>query len=98
MIQVQNIYQAVILGTRDYILKNNFKKVFLGASGGIDSALVAVIAADAIGSKNVRLVRLPSQYSSNHSLKDAQILAQNLGATLATIPINTPFDCVLDAF
>lgn len=95
---MQNVYQAVMLGTRDYILKNNFKKVLLGASGGIDSALVAVIAADAIGPSNVRLVRLPSQYSSDHSLKDAEIIAKNLKTILTTIPINTSFDCILEAF
>lgn len=92
---IEDIYQALILGTRDYLSKNNFSKVLLGASGGIDSTLVAVIAADAIGAENVRLVRLPSQYSSAHSLEDAEELSKNLKTDITTIPIHTAFEHLL---
>lgn len=83
----KEIYNALILGLRDYVQKSGFKSVLLGLSGGIDSALVAVIAADALGSENVLGVRLPSKYSSNHSLEDAKILAENLNMDLKTIEI-----------
>ncbi|HEX8079020.1 MAG TPA: NAD(+) synthase, partial [Jatrophihabitans sp.] len=78
---------ALVIGTRDYIVKNGFSSVVLGMSGGIDSAVVAAIAADAIGGANVHGVALPSDYSSEHSLADAAELAANLGAPLQTVPI-----------
>ncbi|MDQ1741999.1 MAG: hypothetical protein QOE23_338, partial [Pseudonocardiales bacterium] len=76
-----------VTGTRDYTVKNGFSSVVLGMSGGIDSAVVAAIAADAIGGANVYGVALPSDYSSEHSLADAVQLAANLGAPLQTVPI-----------
>ncbi|CAB4671306.1 MAG: NAD+ synthase [Actinobacteria bacterium] len=81
------IWQALVVGLRDYVLKNGFAKVALGVSGGIDSALVAAIATDALGAKNVLGIALPSKYSSDHSLSDAQALAKNLGIEFRTVRI-----------
>ncbi|MFC2007667.1 NAD+ synthase [Chloroflexota bacterium] len=83
------VYDALVLGTRDYILKNGFEKVVIGLSGGIDSSLVAVIAADAIGSDNVIGVAMPSRYSSPGSISDAELMSRNTGMRLMTIPIDT---------
>jgi NAD+ synthase len=80
-------YRAMVEGLRDYLGKTGFKKVLLGLSGGIDSAIVATIAADAIGSENVRCVMLPSEYTSDASLKDAGEVARNLGCQLDTVSI-----------
>src|SRR5216110_1697877 len=85
--RLAEIYAALVLGTRDYVAKNGFKKVLIGLSGGIDSALVATIAADALGPENVTGISMPSGYSSEHSKSDAQELATNLGITYLTIPI-----------
>lgn len=81
------IYGALVLGIADYVRKNGFSDIVLGLSGGVDSALVATIAADALGSHAVHAVAMPSQYSSQCSFDDAQILAQNLGISLQVIPI-----------
>jgi NAD+ synthase (glutamine-hydrolysing) len=89
-------YEALVLGTRDYLRKNGFERVVLGLSGGVDSALVAVIAADAIGADRVTCVSLPSRYSSEGSRTDAQELADALGVRLLTIPIEGPFSAMLD--
>jgi NAD+ synthase (glutamine-hydrolysing) len=75
----KEVYEALVLGTRDYILKNRFKKTLIGLSGGIDSALVAAIAVDALGPENVIGVTMPSPYTSQETLADARILALNLG-------------------
>ena len=80
-------YHAMVLSLRDYCQKSGFKKVLLGLSGGIDSALVAVIAADALGAENLRAVMLPSAYTSDGSLSDARTLAQTLGCRYDTLPI-----------
>src|SRR5438876_1295942 len=85
------IYQALVLGTRDYVVKNGFKKVVLGLSGGIDSALTACIAVDALGSENVVGVLMPSEFSSRGSIEDSERLGKNLGIELLTIPITEPF-------
>ena len=77
--ELAQIWQGLVVGLRDYVEKNNFKSVILGLSGGIDSALVATLAADAIGADRVYGVALPSKYSSDHSLSDAKELAMNLG-------------------
>lgn len=82
-----SIYQALVLGTRDYVSKCGFKKVIVGLSGGIDSALTAVIATDAVGTANVIGVGMPSQYSSQGSIDDARSLAQNLGIRFELLPI-----------
>lgn len=84
-------YRALVLGLRDYARKCGFSKAVLGLSGGIDSALVATIAADALGPQNVIGVAMPSRYSSDHSIADARQLAQNLGVQFDVIPIEPMF-------
>jgi NAD+ synthase (glutamine-hydrolysing) len=86
------IYSALVLGTRDYILKNGFSKVVLGLSGGIDSALTACVAVDALGSENVAGVLMPSEFSSPGSIDDSELLGKNLGIRLLTIPITQVFE------
>lgn len=81
------IWQALVVGLRDYISKNRFTSVALGLSGGIDSALVAAIAIDALGAQNVYGVAMPSKYSSHHSVEDAQALAAATGINFRTVPI-----------
>lgn len=83
-------YHAMVLGLRDYLGKSGFSNVVLGLSGGIDSALVAAIAADALGPDRVHCVMLPSQFTSQHSLDDAADVARRLGTRLDTIPISGP--------
>lgn len=90
------IYQALVLGVRDYVGKNSFQKVVIGLSGGVDSSLVAVIAADAVGADNVVGVSMPSRYSSPGSKSDALALATNLGIRFMTIPIEKAFNAYLD--
>jgi NAD+ synthase (glutamine-hydrolysing) len=85
--ELAQIWQGLVVGLRDYVEKNNFKSVILGLSGGIDSALVATLAADAIGADRVYGVALPSKYSSDHSLSDAKELAMNLGLNYRIIEI-----------
>lgn len=94
--RIEEIYSALVLGTRDYVLKNGFKKVVLGLSGGIDSSLTAVIAVEALGKENVVGITMPSQYTSNETRSDAQILAENLGIQFMTIPINSIFTAYLE--
>jgi NAD+ synthetase len=86
------VYKALVLGLRDYLYKCGFKSAVLGLSGGIDSALVACLAVDALGSENVRAVSLPSQYSSQGSLDDARLLAERLGIKYEVIPIQSAFE------
>ncbi len=81
-------YRAMCTGLGDYLRKSGFSRVLLGLSGGVDSALVAAIAADTLGADNVRCVRLPSEYSSRHSLDDAEAVAAALGCPLDTVPID----------
>ena len=81
------VWSALVVGLRDYVEKNNFKSVILGLSGGIDSALVAAIAVDALGADRVFGVSLPSKYSSDHSKSDAYALAENLGINIRTVEI-----------
>ncbi len=82
-----NVYQALVLGTADYVSKCRFRKVVVGLSGGIDSAVVCALAAKAIGPENVVGISMPSPYSSQHSLDDAQALAVNLGVEYHVVPI-----------
>jgi NAD+ synthase (glutamine-hydrolysing) len=89
------VYDALVLGTRDYITKNGFEKVVIGLSGGIDSSLVATIAVDALGAANVIGVSMPSRYSSSGSISDAELLARNLGIKHMTIPIEKVFKAYL---
>lgn len=85
-------YAALVLGTRDYVMKCGFKKALIGLSGGIDSALTAAIAADALGPENVTGVAMPSSYSSEHSIQDARELACNLRIKFEIVPIAGIFD------
>jgi NAD+ synthase (glutamine-hydrolysing) len=90
------IYQALVLGTRDYVHKNGFQKVVIALSGGIDSSLTAAIAVDALGKENVVGVFMPSRYSSEESREDARRLAENLGIEFLVIPIDATFQAYLD--
>lgn len=90
------VYQALVLATGDYVRKNGFKQVAIGLSGGIDSSLVAAIAADALGPENVVGVSMPSRYSSDHSKSDAQELAERLGIRYQTIAIEPAYQAYLD--
>jgi len=92
---VAEVYNALLLGTRDYVKKNRFKEVVIGLSGGIDSALVAAIAVDALGRENVTGVFMPSQYTMPESGEDVNQLVKNLGIKLITIPINNIFKTYL---
>lgn len=94
---VEADYHAMVMGTRDYLAKCGFKKVLLGLSGGIDSAIVATIAADAIGAENVRCVMLPSRFTSEASLQDAAEVARNLGCRLDRVSISGPQAAVGEA-
>lgn len=96
-ITAKDNYCAAILGLRDYVLKNGFEKVLLGMSGGIDSAIVATIAVDALGSKNVELYALPSRFNSNNSMQDAKQCAQNLNIDLKIISIEPIHQIMLDS-
>ena len=91
--RVEEVYKALVLGTRDYVHKNRFKHVVIGISGGIDSALTAAIATDALGAESVTGVSMPSVYTSAGSKTDAETLAGNLGIELLTIPIQEVFQC-----
>ncbi|WCJ58325.1 NAD+ synthase [Fontisphaera persica] len=90
----EQVYQALVLGLRDYLHKCGFRAAVLGLSGGIDSALTACLAVAALGRENVRGVSLPSQFSSQGSLDDARALAENLGIKYHVIPIQPPFESV----
>lgn len=91
------IWQALVTGLRDYIYKNKFRSVALGLSGGIDSAVVAAIAVDAIGAKCVNGVALPSKYSSDHSIADAESFAANTGIHFRIVPIAPMVDAYLNS-
>lgn len=88
-------YQALVLGTRDYIHKCGFSRVLIGLSGGIDSSLTAAIAVDAVGNQNVVGVGMPGPYSSEHSVTDARALARNLGIRFELLSINQAYDSCL---
>ena len=92
----EEVYRALVLGTRDYVRKTGFRSAVIGLSGGIDSSLVAAVAADALGKDNVVGVFMPSQYSSNTSRDDALELAKNLGIHFLEIPIMQAFDAYLN--
>jgi NAD+ synthase (glutamine-hydrolysing) len=91
---IGEVYAALVLGTRDYVRKNGFRSVVLGLSGGIDSALTATIAADAIGPENVHVILMPSSWSSGHSVDDAEDLVRRQGLHARTVPIQS----IVDAF
>jgi len=92
----EEIWQALVVGLRDYVEKNGFRSVVLGLSGGIDSALVAAIAIDALGAKRVNGVAMPSKYSSDHSISDAQALADATGIHFRTVAITPMVDAYMN--
>src|SRR5665213_698685 len=87
MDEVEEIYGALVMGTRDYLRKNGFREAIVSLSGGVDSSLVASIAVDAVGARAVRGFAMPSRYSSDHSVTDAEELASRLDIEITTIPI-----------
>ena len=84
-LNIKMVYEALLLGIRDYFQKMNFSKAILGSSGGVDSAVVLSLACEALGNENVRAILMPSPYSSEHSVKDAEQLSKNL---------NNPYDII----
>ena len=92
----EEVYSALVLGTRDYVRKVGFEDVLVGLSGGIDSALVAAVAVDALGAEHVHTVSMPSRYSSEGSIADARALAENFGIDLRVIPIEPAHAAFLD--
>ena len=92
---IDEIYHALVLGIRDYFKKMGFSKAILGASGGIDSAVTQVLAVHALGKENVSVLLMPSQFSSSHSVKDAEQLSKNLGSQYNIIPIKNIFESFL---
>ena len=91
----EEVWNAIVVGIRDYVAKNGFEKVLIGLSGGIDSALVAALAVDALGPDKVHGVAMPSKYSSQHSIEDAEALAANTGLGIRTVRIETMFDAFM---
>lgn len=89
---IGEIYQALVLGIRDYFQKMGFKKAVLGSSGGVDSAIVQALASEALGGENVHAILLPSQFSTSHSVSDAEQLCQNFGNPFEVLPIREIFD------
>lgn len=96
--RIEEIYQALVLGTKDYVKKNGFDKVVIGLSGGIDSSLTALIATDALGKDNVIALSMPSCYSSPETQEDTEALAENLGIRLIVVPIDEIFMSYLRVF
>lgn len=94
--EIAQIHAALVLGTRDYVLKNGFTDVVIGLSGGVDSAVVAAIAVEALGAEHVHGVSMPSRYSSTGSRTDAQVLASSLGVEMQTISIEPAFSSYLE--
>ncbi len=93
---LEEVWEALVLGTRDYVRKNGFSEVVVGMSGGIDSSIVAVLAADALGPQHVHGVLMPSRFSSDHSVGDATALAENLGIDHRIIEIESAHAALLD--
>jgi NAD+ synthase (glutamine-hydrolysing) len=93
---VHEVYEALVLGLRDYVVKNGFTDVVFGLSGGIDSSLVAAVAADAVGPEHVHAVAMPSRYSSDGSITDSEVLAERLGIDLTTIAIEPAHAAMLE--
>jgi len=91
----ETAFRALVLGTRDYLHKCGFEKAVLGLSGGVDSALTACIAAEALGAENVTGVSMPSRFSSTHSIEDAEVLARNLGIRFLMVPIEPAHEALL---
>ena len=96
--KADEVYKALVLGTRDYLRKNGFHKAVIGLSGGIDSALTSAIAVDALGKKNVVGVSMPSMITSEETREDTEKLVKNLGVELIEIPIKDSFDLYMKTF
>lgn len=94
--RTEQLYRAAVLGLRDYFHKNGYTKACVGLSGGIDSSIVACIAADALGKENVRGLMMPSQFSSDHSVADATLLAESLGIKYNVLPITEAYASMVD--
>lgn len=92
---IGDLYKALVLGLRDYFKKLGFKKACLGLSGGVDSAVVACLAADALGKAQVLTLGMPSRYSASESVRDAKLLAEKLGVDYQQVPIEGPFESYL---
>ena len=92
----EQLFKALSLGIKDYFIKTGHEKAVIGLSGGIDSALVACLAVDALGSENVSLISMPSRFSSDHSKSDAKQLAKNLNTNFKTVDIDSLFQAYLD--
>lgn len=92
----EQVYEALVLGTRDYVHKTGFSDVVIALSGGIDSTLTTVVAVDALGAEHVRGLSMPSRYSSEGSVADARALADNLGIAMDVLPIEEPYQSYLD--
>jgi len=90
--EVEEVYKALVLGTKDYVNKNGFKEVVLGMSGGIDSALTACVAVDALGADRVRALVMPSEFSSDETQSDAELISANLGIKCDRVPISEVFE------
>jgi len=95
-LNIAQVYDAIVMGIRDYFSKMGFSKAILGSSGGIDSAVTLVLACDALGKENVRAVLMPSGYSTSHSVDDAKQLSENLGNPYDIVPINNIYDSFLE--
>ncbi len=93
--EIEAVYEALVMGTRDYVKKCGFSRVLIGLSGGIDSTLVAAVAVDAVGAENVTGVAMPGPHSSDHSLADARELAANLGVRFEVAPINNAYQSMV---
>ena len=94
-LSIAEVYQAIVTGVRDYFTKMGFSKAILGSSGGIDSAVTLAIAVDALGAENVRAILLPSEYSTSHSVEDAEQLSKNLGNPYDIVPIKDVYQSLL---
>src|SRR6202000_833237 len=92
---IQQIHKALILGIRDYFFKMGFSKAIIASSGGVDSAVTLALACEALGPANIRAILLPSQYSSSHSVSDAEQLSRNLGNPYDIIPIREVYEALL---
>jgi len=96
--RIQSVYEALALGTRDYVRKSGFSRVVVGLSGGIDSSLTLCLAVEALGAENVLSLAMPSPYSSQESVEDAKELASNLGVEIKIIPISNIFESYLEGW
>ncbi len=95
-LRLKNMHQALLLGLKDYFFKSGFNKATLGLSGGIDSALTLAIAAEALGSENINVLLMPSQFSSGHSIQDAKDLAEKLNISYQILPIHEAYQSLLN--